>query len=195
MYGSQPQRSAGDSWASTTVVVPRPVSIAYSRVPSLAVNQKGCASTPEVSMHFAASERGGAGAADAAPGSATARAAASGSAADRLTDTSLVETITQLTTTEYAVLGLLAFGKRSGYDLARAADRSIVFIWTPSRSQIYKVLPRLVAGGLASSRAVEQQRRPDKALYRVTPAGMGVLRAWLDEIDEDPLGGSSVFLL
>jgi DNA-binding PadR family transcriptional regulator len=106
-----------------------------------------------------------------------------------------METITKLTTTEYAVLGLLAFGERSGYDLARAADRSIVFIWTPSRSQIYKVLPRLVAGGLASGRAVEQQRRPDKALYRVTPEGMRVLRAWLDEVDEDPAGGSSVFLL
>jgi DNA-binding PadR family transcriptional regulator len=106
-----------------------------------------------------------------------------------------VETITQPTTTEYAVLGLLAFGERSGYDLARAADRSIVFIWTPSRSQIYKVLPRLVAAGLASSRAVEQQRRPDKALYRVTPAGMRVLRAWIDEVEEDPAGGSSVFLL
>ena len=104
-------------------------------------------------------------------------------------------TTAQLTTTEYAVLGLLAFGERSGYDLARAADRSIVFIWTPSRSQIYKVLPRLVAGGLATSRAVEQERRPDKALYRVTPAGIRVLRAWIDDIDADPSGGSSVFLL
>ena len=108
---------------------------------------------------------------------------------------SLMETITELTTTECAVLGLLAFGERSGYDLARAADRSIAFIWTPSRSQIYKVLPRLVARGVASSRAVEQQRRPDKALYRVTPAGMRVLRAWIDNVDDDPAGGSSVFLL
>jgi DNA-binding PadR family transcriptional regulator len=101
----------------------------------------------------------------------------------------------RLTTTEYAVLGLLAFGERSGYDLARAADRSIVFIWTPSRSQIYKVLPRLVGAGLASSRAVEQERRPDKALYRVTPAGMRVLGAWIDAVEEDPTGGASVFLL
>jgi DNA-binding PadR family transcriptional regulator len=57
------------------------------------------------------------------------------------------------------------------------------------------VLPRLVAGGLASSRAVEQERRPDKALYRVTPAGMRVLRAWLDGVDENPSGAASVFLL
>jgi DNA-binding PadR family transcriptional regulator len=112
-----------------------------------------------------------------------------------LGDTTLVETIKALTTTEYAVLGLLAFGERSGYDLGRAADRSIVFIWTPSRSQIYKVLPRLVERGVASSREVEQRRRPDKALYRVTPAGMRVLRAWIDDVENDPVGGASVFLL
>jgi DNA-binding PadR family transcriptional regulator len=36
-----------------------------------------------------------------------------------------VETSRQPTTTEYAVLGLLAPGESSGYDLARAAARSI----------------------------------------------------------------------
>ena len=40
-------------------------------------------------------------------------------------------------------------------------------VWTPSRSQIYKVLPRLVANGLARVREVEQRGRPDKALYEV----------------------------
>ena len=52
---------------------------------------------------------------------------------------------------EYAILGLLARGESSGYDLARAADRSIAYMWAPSRSQIYKVLPRLVAWGLATA--------------------------------------------
>ena len=111
-----------------------------------------------------------------------------------LGETTLVETI-RLTTTEYAVLGLLAFGERSGYDLARAADRSIAFIWTPSRSQIYKVLPRLVGHGLASSREVTQKRRPDKALYRVTPSGLRVLGEWVSDVEPDPPGGPSVFLL
>jgi DNA-binding PadR family transcriptional regulator len=100
-----------------------------------------------------------------------------------------------LSTTEYAVLGLLNFGESSGYDLARAAARSIDYMWAPSRSQIYKVLPRLVAAGLATSRSVEQQRHPDKELYRLTSAGRKTLAAWVQDVEEDPEGGVGVFLL
>jgi DNA-binding PadR family transcriptional regulator len=100
-----------------------------------------------------------------------------------------------LNTTEHAVLGLLAFGESSGYDLARLAGRSIDYMWAPSRSQIYKVLPRLVGWGLAESREVEQRGRPDKALYRITSAGMEELSRWIATAEEDPAGGSEIFLL
>lgn len=106
-----------------------------------------------------------------------------------------METPRRLTTTEYAMLGLLASGESSGYDLARAADRSIAYMWAPSRSQIYKALPRLVASGLATSREVEQRGRPDKAVYRITRAGRATLRAWLDDAAEAPQAGGTVFLL
>jgi DNA-binding PadR family transcriptional regulator len=98
-------------------------------------------------------------------------------------------------TTELAVLGLVAEGRRSGYDLARIAARSTGYMWAPSRSQIYKVLPRLVARGLARSEHVEQDGRPDKALYEITPEGLRALRAWVEKVDEDPAGGPPVFLL
>ncbi|HEY9458601.1 MAG TPA: PadR family transcriptional regulator [Gaiella sp.] len=101
----------------------------------------------------------------------------------------------RLTTTEYAILGLLAGGESSGYDLARTADRTIVYMWSPSRSQIYKVLPRLLAWGLATSREVEQRGRPDKAVYRITRAGRSILRAWLEDDAEDPERGADLFLL
>jgi PadR family transcriptional regulator, regulatory protein AphA len=101
----------------------------------------------------------------------------------------------KLSTTEASVLGLVAFGERSGYELARDAETSVAYMWTPSRSQIYKVLPRLVAGGLAASREVAQQGRPDKSLYSITPLGSKVLEAWLDEVEEDPVGGGIVFVL
>ena len=101
----------------------------------------------------------------------------------------------QLTTTEYAVLGLLSFGERSGYDLARAADRTIGQMWAPSRSQIYKVLPRLVGWGLAESREVEQHRRPDKALYRISERGLDMLRDWIERVEEQPAGGVNVLFL
>jgi DNA-binding PadR family transcriptional regulator len=93
------------------------------------------------------------------------------------------------------VLGLLAFGQRSGYDLLRLAAESVGYIWTPSRSQIYKVLPRLVAAGLATALEVEQQRRPDKAVYTITPQGRKTLRAWLAEIEEEPPNASTIFAL
>jgi DNA-binding PadR family transcriptional regulator/dienelactone hydrolase len=99
------------------------------------------------------------------------------------------------TTTEHAVLGLLAFGERSGYDLARGAEWSVGAMWAPSRSQIYKVLPRLVELGCARVRAVEQDARPDKALYAITRRGRQVLAAWVEEVEEDPPGGSSLFLM
>ncbi len=101
----------------------------------------------------------------------------------------------RLTTTEYAVLGMVAWGEASGYELARSAARGIGYIWAPSRSQIYKVLPRLAGWGLLRSREVAQRSRPDKALYRITSEGRATLRCWIEEVDEDPEGGTSVFLL
>lgn len=100
-----------------------------------------------------------------------------------------------ISTTEGAVLGLLAFGERSGYDLAREAETTIAYLWTPSRSQIYKVLPRLVAAGFAQMREVEQRGRPDKALYEISPAGLAALRTWLEDVQDEPVGGRVVFAL
>lgn len=99
------------------------------------------------------------------------------------------------TTTDYAVLGLLASGERSGYDLARTAARSIHYMGVPSRSQIYKVLPRLVARGWATSREVEQRGRPDKALYRITDGGREALRSWVEHVDDEPGAGGTDYLL
>ena len=104
-----------------------------------------------------------------------------------------METSRHPTTTEYAVLGLLASGESSGYDLARAASRSIDYMWSPSRSQMYKVLPRLVELGYAESRELRQKGRPDKALYQITPAGLAALRSWVEETADDAPAG--VFLM
>jgi DNA-binding PadR family transcriptional regulator len=114
-------------------------------------------------------------------------------AADSLRENSMSATIS---TTEGAVLGLLAeAGERSGYELAKLAEESVAFLWTPSRSQIYKVLPRLVSAGFARMREIEQQARPDKALYEVTREGHEALRAWLEEVEDEPVAGRVVFAL
>jgi DNA-binding PadR family transcriptional regulator len=111
-----------------------------------------------------------------------------GSAKDPLPATDDPNRSESLTVSEYGILGLLSFGEKSGYELFRFADRSIGFIWAPAKSQIYKVLPRLAAMGLAQTRLVEQSKRPDKQLHRLTPAGRRALRQWLTrvEIGDDP---------
>src|SRR5207248_9584882 len=85
-----------------------------------------------------------------------------------------------LSDTEYAVLGLLTFGERSGYDLDKLAGRSIGYFWRPAKSKIYAILPRLVERGFAVCSLVEQTGRPDKQLYRLTAAGRRAFQAWLD---------------
>jgi DNA-binding PadR family transcriptional regulator len=88
------------------------------------------------------------------------------------------------TRTELCVLGLLAWrGESSGYELHKVALRSVGFIWSPARSQLYTVLKRLDAEGLATSRRVVQSERPDKRLFSITDAGMALLRTWLDRVD------------
>jgi DNA-binding PadR family transcriptional regulator len=85
----------------------------------------------------------------------------------------------QLSYTEYAVLGLLTFGERSGYELDALANRTIGYFWRPAKSKIYNVLPRLVERGLAAALPVAQKARPDKTVYRLTSPGRQALRAWL----------------
>jgi DNA-binding PadR family transcriptional regulator len=98
-------------------------------------------------------------------------------------------------TTTLVVLGLVALQPGSGYDLARLADNSVGYLWTPSRSQIYKVLPRLVTAGLATAKRVRQPERPDKELYTITTAGLQVLRGWLAEVEQEPVRNANVFAL
>jgi PadR family transcriptional regulator, regulatory protein AphA len=95
--------------------------------------------------------------------------------------------MSDLSDTEYAVLGLLTHGERSGYELDKLAQRSIGYFWRPAKSKIYAILPRLVDRGLAVSTAVAQDRRPDKQLYRITAAGEEALRRWLDS--PEPIAG------
>ena len=86
----------------------------------------------------------------------------------------------ELTTTEAVALGVLAEGERSGYDLLKRVESSVGHIWSPAKSQLYAVLPRLVEAGFARRRMVRQATRPDKQLYRLTPNGKQAVRAWLE---------------
>jgi DNA-binding PadR family transcriptional regulator len=93
---------------------------------------------------------------------------------------------TRLSATEYALLGLLRSGERSGYDLGKEIRGSVGHFWAPAKSQIYAVLPRLVRDGYATVRELPQSDRPDKQLYRLTMKGRRVLSDWLADPDVEP---------
>ena len=76
---------------------------------------------------------------------------------------------------------MLARGERSGYDLLKAIESGVGFFWTPAKSQLYALLPKLVDRGLLKARRVAQDKLPDKTLYRITPAGRRALREGLEQ--------------
>jgi DNA-binding PadR family transcriptional regulator len=101
-----------------------------------------------------------------------------------------IQTSEQITLTECAILGLVARRERSGYDLLRTIENGVGFFWTPAKSQLYALLPKLVERGLLKARRVEQDKRPDKTLYRITAAGRRALREGLEQaspaVDRNP---------
>lgn len=86
----------------------------------------------------------------------------------------------QLTTTSYAILGLLAVQPWSTYELTLQMDRSLGRLWPRARSKLYEEPKKLVAHGLATVRTEKVGRRQRK-VYRITAAGRRALAGWLAE--------------
>ena len=76
----------------------------------------------------------------------------------------------------HALLATLLEGEASGYDLSKAFDASVANFWMATPQQLYKELEAMELQGLVTARVVEQDRRPNKRLYRPTEAGLAVLR-------------------
>ena len=91
----------------------------------------------------------------------------------------------RLSTTSYAVLGLLAIQPWSTYELTRQMDRSLGRIWPRAASKLYEEPKKLVAHGLASSRQERVGRRP-RTVYAITSAGRRALAEWLAEPGSGP---------
>ena len=86
-----------------------------------------------------------------------------------------------MSTTPYAVLGLLSIEPMSGYDIRRNLEESLSYFWSESFGQIYPTLKKLEAARLI---APVKQAAPDtrrRKLYTLTAAGRARLRTWLGE--------------
>src|SRR4051794_17754949 len=68
------------------------------------------------------------------------------------------------------ILGLLALGPRSGYEIKATVDRSTRFFWAASYGQIYPELRRLERDGLIEGEDAPNGARP-RRVYRLTDAG------------------------
>ena len=79
------------------------------------------------------------------------------------------------------ILGLLGAHPMSGYDIKRAFDQSLASYWNAGNSQIYTTLKVLAARGLLTSDLIVQETRPNRRVYRLTPAGKAALDRWLAE--------------
>jgi DNA-binding PadR family transcriptional regulator len=89
------------------------------------------------------------------------------------------------TTTSYAILGLLSLRSWTTYELAKQVQRSLGWFWPRAERKLYDEPKRLVADGLARSKAEMTGARP-RTVYDVTRKGRNALRAWLDETPEPP---------
>jgi PadR family transcriptional regulator, regulatory protein AphA len=90
-----------------------------------------------------------------------------------------------LTPTGRVILGMLALGKSSGYDIKQFVDKTTRHFWAASYGQIYPELRRLEDQGLIRGRKEPTGERA-RTVYALTPAGKDTLEGWL-ESDEEPL--------
>jgi DNA-binding PadR family transcriptional regulator len=84
----------------------------------------------------------------------------------------------RLTSTSYAILGLLATRPWSTYELANQLRRALHFFWPRAESNLYAEPKRLVAAGLAESRE-EWNGDRKRTVYSITDRGRASLEEWL----------------
>ncbi|MDX1423271.1 MAG: PadR family transcriptional regulator [Kiloniellales bacterium] len=77
-------------------------------------------------------------------------------------------------------LGVLARGDASGYEIKKSFEEGpFAHIQAASFGSIYPALNRLSEDGLLTCREEPQDKRPDKKVYSITPAGREALAARL----------------
>ena len=89
-----------------------------------------------------------------------------------------------LTPTGRVILGMIALGRQTGYDIKQFVDKSTRFFWAASYGQIDPELRRLEEQGLISGQPQPRGGRA-RTVYTLTPAGEAAFTDWLDDADEE----------
>jgi len=92
---------------------------------------------------------------------------------------------TDLSPTGRVILGMIALGRTTGYDIKQLVDRTTRHFWAASYGQIYPELKRLEDAGLVRGRPEPSGARA-RTVYSLTKEGERALQGWLAS-DEEPL--------
>jgi PadR family transcriptional regulator, regulatory protein AphA len=90
-----------------------------------------------------------------------------------------------LTTTSFALLGLLNVKAWTTYELAKQVQRSLGWFWPRTERKLYDEPKRLVAAGLATATEQHTGKRA-RTVYAINGAGRKALRSWLGEPSASP---------
>lgn len=91
----------------------------------------------------------------------------------------------------HALLGLLAKGPASGYELTKEFELSLANVWSAKHSQIYPELRRMAADGWLE---VGEEGSRGRKEYEITDAGRTELRRWLMETEPERVGRNESML-
>jgi PadR family transcriptional regulator, regulatory protein AphA len=83
-----------------------------------------------------------------------------------------------LSTTSYALLGLLSVQDWTTYELAKQVQRSLHWFWPRAERRLYDEPKRLVAAALVTATRQHTGRRA-RTVYSITDSGRNELRRWL----------------
>jgi len=92
----------------------------------------------------------------------------------------------RLTTSSYAVLGLLAIRPWAGYELTQQATRSLRFAWPKSERLLYAEPKKLVEHGLATA-CQESVGQRNRTMYTITDEGRNALQGWMATSPQPPV--------
>lgn len=95
----------------------------------------------------------------------------------------------------YGLLGLLNYGKMTGYELSKAFNESLDFFWKAQSSQIYRELKGMEKENLLTSEIIFQTEKPNKKLYEITNLGKEEFIKWHKEDSLDEFYLHSAFLM
>ena len=91
-----------------------------------------------------------------------------------------------LTTTSYAILGLLAVKPWTTYELAQQMRRALGQFWPRAESKLYEEPKKLVAHGLARATKETTGKRP-RTVYSITAKGRRAMAAWVPQPGAGPV--------